>query len=138
MLTSVSPFAILIRNRRAWFTWCSLCLGVLVVNCRCEPWRPPHGRCYNGPLRSLVASLLLVLPLAAQKTVLVVSAGSGDYLMAAGGTLASLIDRGFAVHVVQFGNDEKNSIGLSPAQTRLANNTETDHAARMQIGRAHV
>lgn len=82
-------------------------------------------------LRLAFALLILSWLAQAQKTVLVVSAGSGDYLMAAGGTLAALVDQGFAVHVVQFGNDEKNSVGLSPAQTRLANNTETDHAARM-------
>jgi len=66
-----------------------------------------------------------------QKSVLVVSAGSGDYLMAAGGTLASLIDDGYAVNVVQIGNDEKNSVGLNPAQSRLANNQETQNAARV-------
>ncbi|HWB98999.1 MAG TPA: PIG-L family deacetylase, partial [Bryobacteraceae bacterium] len=57
-------------------------------------------------------------------------AGSGDYLMAAGGTLAALIDQGYSVHVVQFANDEKNSVGLSPAETRLANNADGEHAAR--------
>ena len=62
---------------------------------------------------------------------LVVTAGSGDYLMAAGGTLALLIDQGYAVYVLQVANDEKNSIGLTPAQTRLANNEEGDQAARM-------
>jgi LmbE family N-acetylglucosaminyl deacetylase len=65
------------------------------------------------------------------KSILVVSAGSGDYLMAAGGTLAGLIDAGYVVNVVQIGNDEKNSAGLSPAQTRLANNKETQNAARV-------
>jgi LmbE family N-acetylglucosaminyl deacetylase len=77
--------------------------------------------------------LLLQFGLVAQvqKSVLVVSAGSGDYLMAAGGTLASLIDEGYTVNVVQIGNDEKNSVGLSPAQTRLANNKETQSAARL-------
>jgi len=76
--------------------------------------------------------LLLQVGLLAQvqKSVLVVSAGSGDYLMAAGGTLASLIDDGYTVNVVQIGNDEKNSVGLSPAQSRLANNRETQNAAR--------
>ena len=77
---------------------------------------------------------LLLLPLVslaqANKNVLVVTAGSGDYLMATGGTLASLIDRGYTVNVVEFGNDEKNSIGLSPAETRLANNADGERAAR--------
>jgi LmbE family N-acetylglucosaminyl deacetylase len=74
--------------------------------------------------------LLLPLTLAAQKSVLVITATPGDYLMAAGGTLAGLIDRGYIVNVVQIGNDEKNSIGLSPADTRLANNREGQNAAR--------
>lgn len=67
----------------------------------------------------------------AQKTVLVVSGGSGDYLMAAGGTLAKLIDEGHQVYVVQFANDEKNSRGLTYAETRLRNNEEGEQAARM-------
>src|SRR5260370_40153734 len=83
-------------------------------------------------MRVLLPLLLPVAMLAqAQKSVLVVSAGSGDYLMAAGGTLAALIDQGYTVNVVQIGNDEKNSVGLSPAQTRLANNKETQNAARV-------
>lgn len=66
-----------------------------------------------------------------EKRVLVVTAGGGDYLMAAGGTLANLIDEGYAVHVVQFANDEKNSVGLNPAETRLANSEDAGNAARM-------
>jgi LmbE family N-acetylglucosaminyl deacetylase len=75
--------------------------------------------------------LFAASPAAAEKNVLVVTAGAGDYLMAAGGTLALLIDQGYAVYVVEFGNDEKNSVGLSPAETRLANNAEGERAARM-------
>jgi LmbE family N-acetylglucosaminyl deacetylase len=77
--------------------------------------------------------LVCFLPVLAQsqKSVLVISAGSGDYLMAAGGTLAGFIDEGYTVTVVQIGNDEKNSAGLSPAQTRLANNREGENAARL-------
>ena len=79
--------------------------------------------------------LSLVVPLASfaqtNKSVLVVTAGSGDYLMATGGTLALLMDQGYTVNVVQFGNDEKNSVGLNPAETRLANNADGDHAAKV-------
>jgi len=63
--------------------------------------------------------------------VLVVSAGPADYLMPAGGTLAQLIDQGYTVTVVAFANDEKNSEGLSPAETRLANDSDADHAAQV-------
>jgi LmbE family N-acetylglucosaminyl deacetylase len=64
-------------------------------------------------------------------TVLAISAGAGDYLMAAGGTLAQFIEQGYSVTVVQVGNDEKNAIGLSPAEARLANNRDGEHAARV-------
>lgn len=79
------------------------------------------------------ALLLLPAMLAAQpqKSVLVITSSPGDYLSAAGGTLALLIDEGYTVNVVQIGNDEKNSIGLNPADTRLANNREGEEAARM-------
>jgi LmbE family N-acetylglucosaminyl deacetylase len=87
-----------------------------------------------GPLlRTAAVVLLLPLFLCAQanRSVLVITAAPGDYLLAAGGTLASLIAEGYTVNVVQVGNDEKNSIGLSPADTRLANNREGENAARM-------
>jgi hypothetical protein len=79
------------------------------------------------------ALLLLPVMLAAQsqKSVLVITSTAGDYLLAAGGTLALLADEGYTIKVIQVGNDEKNSIGLSPAETRLANNREGEDAARM-------
>lgn len=81
------------------------------------------------------AFVLLLLPLLAHaqspKSVLVITSTPGDYLMAAGGTLALMIEQGYTVNVVQIGNDEKNSIGLSPADTRLANNRESENAARV-------
>jgi len=51
--------------------------------------------------------------------------------MGAGGTLATLIDQGYAVNVIQIGNDEKNSVGLTPPDTRLANNRDGQNAARV-------
>lgn len=77
--------------------------------------------------------LLLIAPLCAQsnKNVLVVTAGSADYLMSCGGTLAQLIDQGYTVTVVAFANNEKISVGLSPAETRLANDADSDHAGQV-------
>jgi len=77
--------------------------------------------------------LLAPVLLAAQpsRNVLVITSTPGDYLMAAAGTLAGLISQGYTVSVVQIGNDEKNSIGLSPAETRLANNRDGQNAARL-------
>src|SRR3954454_2732806 len=73
--------------------------------------------------------LLLLLSFAGSvmsqsRSVLVITSTPGDYLTAAGGTLADLIRQGYTVNVVQIGNDEKNSDGLNPADTRLANNRE--------------
>lgn len=83
----------------------------------------------------MVFLFLLLLPvvLAAQapNNVLVITSRPTDYLMAAGGTLAGLIQQGYSINVVQIGNDEKNSIGLSPAETRLANNRDGQNAARL-------
>ena len=83
----------------------------------------------------IFAILLLLLPLtlAAQriKSIVVVTAGSGDYLFACAGTLANFIDEGFKVYVVQIGNDEKDSVGLGWPETRLVNVEDGQKAARM-------
>ena len=65
------------------------------------------------------------------KTIVVVTAGSGDYLFACAGTLANFIDEGFEVYVVQIGNDEKDSVGLGWPQTRLANVEDAKQAAEI-------
>ncbi|MCW5981053.1 MAG: PIG-L family deacetylase [Bryobacteraceae bacterium] len=62
--------------------------------------------------------------------VLVVAANSRDYLFGAGGALARMIDEGRPVYALIVGNEEKDSSGLPPAQTRLANNEEGERAAR--------
>jgi LmbE family N-acetylglucosaminyl deacetylase len=83
-------------------------------------------------MRLLIILLLpFVLAAQSQKSVLVITSSAGDYLMGAGGTLAGLIEQGYTVNVVQIGNDEKNSIGLSPADSRLANNSDGENAARV-------
>jgi len=73
------------------------------------------------------------LPCPAQqqtRTIVAISAGGGDYLKGAGGTLARFIEEGYKVYVVQIGNDEKYSIGMGPAETRLANNEDAERAAK--------
>jgi LmbE family N-acetylglucosaminyl deacetylase len=61
--------------------------------------------------------------------VLVVTADSAGYLIGAGGTLAQMALDGYDIHVAHFGNDEKESAGLSPAETRWANIHEGKAAA---------
>jgi LmbE family N-acetylglucosaminyl deacetylase len=98
--------------------------------------------CYYIPstggksLRTIQTILLLALtaPLCVaqgSREILVVTADSADYIWAAGGTLASFIQKGYTVDVAQFGNDEKLSSGLPPAQTRLANIEEARQAAKL-------
>ncbi len=77
--------------------------------------------------------LLLALALPAQEkgSVLVLTASGRDYLFGAGGTLAKMIDQGRPVYVLQFGNDEKDSVDLGPAETRIANNAEAEKAGKI-------
>ncbi|MEX2299395.1 MAG: PIG-L family deacetylase [Bryobacterales bacterium] len=90
-------------------------------------------------LLSALAALGVFAPAAAAaekpepNAVLVITASARDYLFGAGGTLAKMIEQGRPVYVLQFGNDEKDSTGLGPAATRLANNEEGERAAR-QLG----
>jgi LmbE family N-acetylglucosaminyl deacetylase len=84
----------------------------------------------------LIVALLLSVRFAAQAqeakgAVLVITASARDYLFGAGGTIARMIDEGRPVYVLQFGNDEKDSVGLSPAETRDANNIEAERAAKV-------
>lgn len=83
----------------------------------------------------LIAGLAgLLAPMSAQQNlnVLAVTAGSGDYLWGAGGTLAALALDGYQVYVAQFGNDEKAApAGLGPAEARWANIEEAREAAEL-------
>ena len=94
-----------------------------------------------SPLRTaarFILPLLAGVALAQQpeagggRSIVAITAGGGDYLKGAGGTLARFIGEGYRVYVIQAGNDEKTSVGgLSPAQTRLANNAESERAAKI-------
>ena len=63
--------------------------------------------------------------------VLVITASPRDYLFGAGGTLARMIDEGRDVYVLQFGNLEKDSADIGPAQTSLTSNREARTAAEI-------
>ncbi len=85
-------------------------------------------------MKTLLAIVLLVSAAAAQSgkgPVLVITPSSRDYLFGAGGTLARMIGEGRRVIVLQIGNEEKDSIDLGPAETRLANNAEGEAAAKI-------
>src|SRR5258707_12219609 len=63
--------------------------------------------------------------------VLVITGSARDYLFGAGGALARMIDDGRPVYVLQIGNDEKDSVGLTPAETRSANREDGERAAKV-------
>jgi len=71
------------------------------------------------------------------RNIVVVTSGGGDYLKGAGGTLAKFIAEGYKVYVIQAANDEKYSTNLGPAETRLANNADSERAAKT-LGVAEV
>ena len=91
----------------------------------------------NRAVLVLLAMLIGAPPLFAEGPipgkVLVVTADSADYLLGAAGTLAQMALDGYEIHVAQFGNDEKESAGLSPAETRWAN-TQEGRAAGEYLG----
>lgn len=62
--------------------------------------------------------------------VLVVTPSMRDCLFGAGGTLAKMAAEGRPVYIAVFGNEEKESVNLGPAETRLANNREGETAAK--------
>lgn len=69
--------------------------------------------------------------------VLVVTPSMRDCLFGAGGTLARMAAEGRPVYIAVFGNEEKESVSLGPAETRLANNREGEGAAKI-IGAREV
>jgi LmbE family N-acetylglucosaminyl deacetylase len=85
-------------------------------------------------MRAAALAAILACSAAAQQApapVMVIAASSRDYLYGAGGTLAKMIAEGRPVYVLLFGNEEKDSVGLGPARTRLANNEDGERAARV-------
>lgn len=64
-------------------------------------------------------------------TVLVVSADTSNYLLAAGGTLAAMAQKGASIYVIRVTNDEKDSWDLNPEETARRSREESEAAARI-------
>jgi len=82
----------------------------------------------------LVLTLLLAavcVSSAQAKVVLVVTADQTDYLWAAGGTIASMIDDGATAYLVRVTNDDKDSWDLSPEETARRARIENEEAAKI-------
>jgi LmbE family N-acetylglucosaminyl deacetylase len=67
----------------------------------------------------------------AQKTVLIVTADQTDYLLAAGGAVASMVAQGATAWLIRVTNDEKDSWNLSPEETARRARQESEEAARI-------
>lgn len=82
-------------------------------------------------MRLLIFCLFVTSLFAQDRRILVVTASSGDYIFAAGGTIAKFVRDGWRADLVIFGNDEKVSLGLNQPQTRIANVQEGKAAAKL-------
>lgn len=67
----------------------------------------------------------------AQKRVLVITADQSDYLLAAGGAVASMIAQGANACLIRVTNDEKDSWDLTPEETARRARQESEEAARI-------
>jgi LmbE family N-acetylglucosaminyl deacetylase len=84
--------------------------------------------------KAIVACLALLLPAAAQvdkPVLLVVTADASDYLLAAGGAIAGMIDQGAAAYVIRVTNDEKDARDLAPEEAARRTRTESEEAGRI-------
>ncbi len=67
----------------------------------------------------------------ANKIALVVTADAGDYILAAGGAIASMIDGGATAYLLRVTNDEKDSWDLSAEEAARRSSDESRQAARI-------
>jgi len=65
------------------------------------------------------------------QSVLVITADSSDYVLAAGGTLASMAEKGASVVVIRVSNEEKDAWDLAPEQAAVRTRAEAEEAARI-------
>ncbi|MBI3695940.1 MAG: PIG-L family deacetylase, partial [Acidobacteria bacterium] len=88
-----------------------------------HPEKPPAE---PGPSGS--APPKLIRP---KQVALVVTADASDYLLAGGGTIATLVDQGATVYVIRVTNDEKDSWDVPPEETARRTKAESEEAARI-------
>lgn len=65
------------------------------------------------------------------KVVLVITADASDYVLAAGGTIAKMLDDGATGYLVRVTNDDKDSWELTPEETAGRTREESEKAARI-------
>jgi LmbE family N-acetylglucosaminyl deacetylase len=85
-------------------------------------------------MKAAVLITFLCCSLAAQTTkpvVLIVSADTENCLLAAGGAIADMVDRGVAAYLIRVTNDDKDAADLSPEEAALRTRTESEQAAQI-------
>jgi len=65
------------------------------------------------------------------RVVLVITADAGDYVLAAGGAIAAMIEDGATAYLIRTTNDEKDSWELSPEETARRSSEESQQAAKI-------
>ena len=78
---------------------------------------------------SLFCSALAQAP--DRPVILVVTADASDYLLAAGGTIAGMVQKGATAYVVRITNDEKDAWELTPEEAALRTRTESEEAGKI-------
>ncbi|MEZ5357150.1 MAG: PIG-L family deacetylase [Bryobacteraceae bacterium] len=68
---------------------------------------------------------------AEQPVLLVIAAGTDDCFLAAGGTVASLVERGAKAILIRVTNDDKSAWNLSPEEAALRNRQEAEQAGKI-------
>ena len=81
-------------------------------------------------LRMLLLAALLLAPVSA-KVVVVITADQTDYVLAAGGTIAAMIEDGATAYLIRVTNDDKDSWELSPEETARRARQESERAAEI-------
>lgn len=75
--------------------------------------------------------LFFIAVLAQAKTILIVTADASDYLLSAGGTIASMVAKGDRAILLRATNDDKDSVGIGPEETARRVKTESEAAAKI-------
>lgn len=70
-------------------------------------------------------------PSSGNRVVLVITADASDYILSAGGAIASMIEDGATAYLIRTTNDEKDSWELSPEETARRYSDESEQAAKI-------
>jgi LmbE family N-acetylglucosaminyl deacetylase len=88
-------------------------------------------RIFSKSILALILCALFSAFAAEAKVVLVITADQTDYIWAAGGTVAAMIDDGATAYLVRVTNDDKDSWELSPEETASRARSENEEAAEI-------